>query len=1208
MRKMCLFALLILFSCSKDEPPRYLLSVSASIGGTVNTTGGDYSEGKSVTITATANAEYQFVNWSNGSTQNPLTVTVMSDQVLTANFIKVKYNLLLSTKGEGTIVQELISSGRTEYNSGSVVRLTAVPAVGYSFTGWTEDITSTSNPLEVDITSAKTIKAVFDLIVVNLQIELEGEGEVLQEVVGADRSTNYNYGDTIKLTAQPVEGFDFISWSGDIGDLDPKQNPLEITLTESRTIKANFDYELFNRVVGKWKIRKKTQDKLFMLIGLNIITFDDDYSFTLDYSLGQVNGMFDVLSNSSISLFTVDSFFEPTSFGMITDPLFTDGEIVSDQGESNIEMSFDISIPGVIETSVESDSDVYYEEDKTYVPDDNFEQTLINLGYDDQMDDYVNTSNITTVQELKNGDWAGTITDLTGIEDFISLTDLQADNMELSQLDVSNNIYLKNLSVHSNNLTELDLENNTILSQLIIYDNNLTSIDLKTNILLDNLNLGNNSYSNNNQISSLDLSSNTLLYNLNLGALGLTSIDLSNNPKVNRLFLAGNPLTSINISSLVDINSLILNHTQITSIDLTKNTSLKSLYLQYNNLIFIDLSYLSELNYLNIDANQLSLLDVSNNSLLTGLSTKENSNLSCIKVNSDQLENIPSDWEKDESTEYSLDCLVSCNLSVILTSGSANQTLTSGSAITNNQYTLSDNCSVDVTYEVVVTGLPLGVNTALSNNVVTISGTPTSTSGLVSGTYNYTLTLSGGTSSSTLVNSTITSGTITVSAPAIYLSTNGVTVKCTEANVGDTATIGDKEYTVLDEAGLRTMIANDEDVTCACTSYVTNMKELFKDKTEFNQNISSWDTSSVTDMMNMFLYATAFNQDIGSWDTSNVTRMRQMFQRAISFNQNIGNWDTSSVNDMLQMFWGWEQNSTEGMGFNQDISNWNTSNVTNMRGMFRSAFAFNQDIGNWDTSKVTDMAFMFLAANSFNQNIGNWNTSNVTNINGMFNSASVFNQDIGNWNTSNVVIMNYMFFMATAFDQNISSWNTTSVNDMGYMFSNALAFNQNIGSWNTSNVTDMSFMFYNAAEFNQDLTDWCVSNITSEPNNFATNSLLTTAKKPVWGTCPSSFSLNVTASSSSDYTLSGTDRNGNISGSDPNLTFSVGDTISFDVSASGHPFYLKTTAGTGTGNTISGVTNNGTESGAITWTPTETGTFYYQCSLHGGMVGTITIQ
>ena len=109
-------------------------------------------------------------------------------------------------------------------------------------------------------------------------------------------------------------------------------------------------------------------------------------------------------------------------------------------------------------------------------------------------------------------------------------------------------------------------------------------------------------------------------------------------------------------------------------------------------------------------------------------------------------------------------------------------------------------------------------------------------------------------------------------------------------------------------------------------------------------------------------------------------------------------------------------------------------------------------------------------------------------------------------------------------------------------------------------------------------------------------------------TASTSFSLDVTASNSSNYTLSGTDRNGIISGSDPNLTFSVGDTISFVVNASGHPFYLKTVRGTGTGDTISGLTNNGTESATISWTPTTAGTFYYQCSLHAGMVGTITIQ
>ncbi len=59
---------------------------------------------------------------------------------------------------------------------------------------------------------------------------------------------------------------------------------------------------------------------------------------------------------------------------------------------------------------------------------------------------------------------------------------------------------------------------------------------------------------------------------------------------------------------------------------------------------------------------------------------------------------------------------------------------------------------------------------------------------------------------------------------------------------------------------------------------------------------------------------------------------------------------------------------------------------------------------------------------------------------------------------------------------------------------------------------------------------------------------------------------------------------------------------------SGHPFYLKTAAGTGTGDTVSGVTNNGTESATVSWTPNTAGTYYYQCSVHADMVGTITIQ
>ena len=111
----------------------------------------------------------------------------------------------------------------------------------------------------------------------------------------------------------------------------------------------------------------------------------------------------------------------------------------------------------------------------------------------------------------------------------------------------------------------------------------------------------------------------------------------------------------------------------------------------------------------------------------------------------------------------------------------------------------------------------------------------------------------------------------------------------------------------------------------------------------------------------------------------------------------------------------------------------------------------------------------------------------------------------------------------------------------------------------------------------------------------------------MWGTCPQSYDVG-TAQNSSNYSLTGTDRNGQVTGNDPGITINRGDILTFNVDASGHPFYLKTQQGTGTNNLVNGINNNGTENGTITWTPTTAGTYYYQCSLHNDMYGTITDQ
>jgi subtilisin family serine protease len=80
--------------------------------------------------------------------------------------------------------------------------------------------------------------------------------------------------------------------------------------------------------------------------------------------------------------------------------------------------------------------------------------------------------------------------------------------------------------------------------------------------------------------------------------------------------------------------------------------------------------------------------------------------------------------------------------------------------------------------------------------------------------------------------------------------------------------------------------------------------------------------------------------------------------------------------------------------------------------------------------------------------------------------------------------------------------------------------------------------------------------------------------------------------------------------SNPSLSLVKGKTYTFNVNASGHPFWIKTVSGTGTGNTYTdGVTNNGTDNGTITFAvPTNApNTLYYNCEFHSSMAGTFNI-
>jgi plastocyanin len=110
-----------------------------------------------------------------------------------------------------------------------------------------------------------------------------------------------------------------------------------------------------------------------------------------------------------------------------------------------------------------------------------------------------------------------------------------------------------------------------------------------------------------------------------------------------------------------------------------------------------------------------------------------------------------------------------------------------------------------------------------------------------------------------------------------------------------------------------------------------------------------------------------------------------------------------------------------------------------------------------------------------------------------------------------------------------------------------------------------------------------------------------------------SFELSTTTSSSLTYNVNASSGSyvftGDSTGTYPTLSVYTGDTLTFNVSVSGHPFWIKSQANvTGSQYALSGIFNNGAETGSIVWTPDTSGTFYYQCGYHSGMNGEIVVN
>ena len=412
----------------KSNPPE---------GGTAFPAQGTYKEGTTVTLNAAPSNEYTFDSWSGDAsgTSKSTEVVIDGNKNVVANFVLIKYPLSTTVEGEGTITETIVNTGKsTDYDSGTTVRLEAVPSYGYYFSGWSGAITGDTNPVDINIDKPKGIKATFKKLSYELKVLTQGEGTVTEQIINTGKSTDYEYETTVRLTAIPEEGSDFFEWeeSGATTEL----NPFDIIVTKPETITAVFEYELFETVVGKWKFQKALSYNAYSII------FNRNRSFRLNYCSGQISGTFAVTSNSNIVL---------NDYGTLSNVQINQNQI-----------SFNLNITRLFQFDVTGNKVDTYQQNKTHIPDQNFEQALIDAGYDTTLDGYINDSAILSVSELDLSNRQ--ITDFTGLEEFINLTSLNLSGNTTTSLPCNLN-KLTSLNLSNTNLTELDLSfNNSITS------------------------------------------------------------------------------------------------------------------------------------------------------------------------------------------------------------------------------------------------------------------------------------------------------------------------------------------------------------------------------------------------------------------------------------------------------------------------------------------------------------------------------------------------------------------------------------------------------------------------------------------------------------------------------------------------------------------------------------------------------------------------
>lgn len=204
-------------------------------GGTITGMGG-YNYGETCHLTATANAGFEFSNWTkNGnvvSTNPSYSFTVTESANYVAHFTVQSYTVNVSANpSEGGSV-----SGGGTFSHGQTCTVHVTPNSCYRFVSWTEssNVVSTQADYSFTVTGNRNLVANFALETYTVTVDIEpGEGGT---VIGAGV---YPCGESVTLTAIPNDNYAFVGWFKD-GNLVSANPTMVIVAGDNHHFTARF--------------------------------------------------------------------------------------------------------------------------------------------------------------------------------------------------------------------------------------------------------------------------------------------------------------------------------------------------------------------------------------------------------------------------------------------------------------------------------------------------------------------------------------------------------------------------------------------------------------------------------------------------------------------------------------------------------------------------------------------------------------------------------------------------------------------------------------------------------------------------------------------------------------------------------------------------------------------------------------------------------